>query len=68
MAYVEPTTKLADIDPWAGNKLPKLSDTWVLTPSNAATFKVDKPFKLDVRSKGLVIDKVKIDSLRLKPN
>lgn len=54
------SSTLSDIQPWAGNRIPKLVKTPVLTQQTARVLDDNAPFKLDPRSKGLLQDRVDI--------
>jgi Protein of unknown function (DUF1353) len=41
---------LADVQPWAGNRIPTLNDAVVLTPQTVPKVEASVPFKLDPRS------------------
>lgn len=55
---------LTTAPPWAGGKLPKFSETWVLTPRTADVLDPELPFKIDARSKGLLSNRVNIDAVQ----
>lgn len=65
LASVESGSRLSALQPWEGNQLPKPSETWVLTPRTTAALDVEKPFKVDNRSKGLVANRVSLDALEM---
>lgn len=50
--------------PWSGGKLPRFSDTWVLTPRTAGVLDPQEPFKIDARSKGLLASRVDLEAVR----
>lgn len=57
-------TSLADVKPWAGNRLPRLSEVVVLTTESVPRIEASAPFKLDPRSKDLVRDRLDIRVLQ----
>jgi len=54
---------IADVKPWSGNRIPKFSEGIVLTPQTIPKTKENKPFMLDPRSKGLLVDRIDIRTL-----
>jgi len=57
-------TSLADVQPWAGNRLPRLTDVAVLTPESISKIEASAPFKLDPRSKDLIRDRLDLRVLQ----
>lgn len=54
---------LTDVQPWSGNRVPRLNDAVFLTPQTLPMVERSTPFKLDPRSKDLVKDRVDLKSL-----
>ena len=54
---------LADVQPWLGNRLPKLSEAVVLTPQSIPRIERSSPFKLDPTSKDLIRDRIDLRTL-----
>lgn len=63
LAGLDTGPEVSIAEPWAGNKLPKVTRTRVLTSRTAGALDAQMPFKVDSRSKGLVAEKVGLDSL-----
>ena len=59
---------LANVQPWSGNKVPKLYEAVFLTPQNLPVIKDSAPFKLDPRGKDLVKDRIDLKSLETAVN
>ncbi|CBE67454.1 MAG: DUF1353 domain-containing protein [Candidatus Methylomirabilis oxygeniifera] len=55
---------LADVQPWAGNRIPSLKEAIVLTPKTVSKVEASAPFKLDPRSKDLIRDRVDLELLK----
>lgn len=58
-----PTKGLAAIEPWEGNRIPKLAETAPLTSTTLAHKADNKPFKLDSSSEGLIEKRIDLESL-----
>ena len=56
-------SNLADVQPWLGNRIPKISEAVVLTPQTVPRIEGSSPFKLDPRSKDLVRDRIDLKTL-----
>ncbi len=54
---------LADVQPWKGNRIPKLSEAIVLTPQTIPRVEENMPFKLDPRSMDLILDRLDLRTL-----
>lgn len=54
---------LADVRPWNGNRIPKLSEAVVLTPQTIPKVGESKPFTLGPHSKDLLLDRIDIRTL-----
>jgi hypothetical protein len=54
---------LADVRPWAGNRIPRLNEAIVLTTQTVPKVETSVPFKLDPRSKDLIRDRVDLRAL-----
>lgn len=54
---------IADGARWAGNQIPRLSETVVLTPNTNSRLDSDMPFKFDRRSQGLIEERIDLRSL-----
>ncbi len=63
LSNVEENSDIATVQPWENNKLPKFSETWVLTPRTVNALNPDLPFKVDARSAGLLVERAKIGAL-----
>jgi len=54
---------LTDVQPWRGNRVPRLNEAVFLTPQTLPMVERSTPFKLDPRSKDLIKDRVDLKSL-----
>ena len=54
---------LTNVQPWSGNRVPRLDDAVFLTPRTLPMVEQSAPFKLDPRAKDLVMDSVDLKSL-----
>lgn len=61
-------SKLSDVKPWNGNRLPKFSEAVVLTPQTVRMVDESKPFTVDQRSKNLLQDRIDIRALETTTN
>ena len=59
---------VTSVQPWSGNRLPRLDDAVFLTPQTVPMVDQSTPFKLDPRAKDLVIDRVDLKSLETSVN
>lgn len=63
LANVDSNFDFASVQPWKSNQIPKPSETRFLTSHTMETIDSNRPFKIDERSKGLIANRVSIDSL-----
>ena len=54
---------LADVQPWSSNRIPRLTETIVLTPQTIPRIENNAPFKLDPRSKDLIRDRIDLKTI-----
>jgi hypothetical protein len=54
---------LGKVEPWAGNRIPMLSEALILTPQNLPRIAKNSPYKLNPLSKDLIRDQVDLKGL-----
>jgi hypothetical protein len=57
-------TEFGKVEPWSGNKIPKLSEALVLTQQNLAKIEQNAPYKLSPLSKDLIRDQIDLKDLK----